>query len=612
MKLKLLSNRLLITGLLTAIVSLASSQNLLNKNITIEANSQRLDNVLEILSNKGNFYFSYNSNIIKKDSIITLASSSKPVKQWLEILLPDNYEFRESGNYIIIRKAPVKLTIVTNKAATDNKYYVVSGYVLDDLTGYWIHNASIYEASLLASTLTNVNGFFSLRFRQKKKRIFLTVSKDFYRDTSFAVDAGYNQQVTITMLPASSGTYTIIGPDDYFAPEQFKIRVQQADSGIREYTYSKTDSAKVEKTQIGAWLATPEQKIQGINLKKFFTTRAFQFSLTPGLGTHGQLSAQVVNNFSLNVLGGYNGGVNGLEIGGLFNIDKKSVRYVQVGGLFNIVGGYVQGFQAAGINNTVLDTVKGFQVAGVNNLVKGKLVGFQAAGVYNHVTDKVDGVQVAGVGNFAKNNVTGSQIAGLMNFSNRTLTGVQVSGVINYAKHVKGVQIGLINISDTSDGLGIGLINIVFKGYHKLSFYSDELVNANAAFKTGSRRLYNILQAGMNFSDSNEVFTFGYGIGTELPIGKIFSVNPEFTAQHLYLGSWEYANILAKGKLNINIKLGKYVSLFGGPVFNAYHTYQDEKFPGYRTTVPPSGWKTWRLGPNVKGWLGWNAGINIF
>ena len=566
MKLKLLSNRLLITGLLTAIVSLASSQNLLNKNITIEANSQRLDNVLEILSNRGNFYFSYNSNIIKKDSIITLASSSKPVKQWLEILLPDNYEFRESGNYIIIRKAPVKLTIVTNKAATDNKYYVVSGYVLDDLTGYWIHNASIYEASLLASTLTNVNGFFSLRFRQKKKRIFLTVSKDFYKDTSFAVDAGYNQQVTITMLPASSGTYTIIGPDDYFAPEQFKIRVQQADSGIREYTYSKTDSAKVEKTQIGAWLATPEQKIQGINLKKFFTTRAFQFSLTPGLGTHGQLSAQVVNNFSLNVLGGYNGGVNGLEIGGLFNIDKKSVRYVQVGGLFNIVGGYVQGFQAAGINNTVLDTVKGFQVAGVNNLVKGKLVGFQAAGVYNHVTDKVDGVQVAGVGNFAK----------------------------------------------TSDGYSIGLINIVFKGYHKLSFYSDELVNANAAFKTGSRRLYNILQAGMNFSDSNEVFTFGYGIGTELPIGKIFSVNPEFTAQHLYLGSWEYANVLAKGKLNINIKLGKYVSLFGGPVFNAYHTYQDEKFPGYRTTVPPSGWKTWKLGPNVKGWLGWNAGINIF
>src|SRR3982750_3236473 len=98
-------------GLLMIIMTTAmlqsSAQNLLGKNISLDVNRQRLDQVLEILSNKGNFYFSYNSNIIRKDSLVSLNVSNKTVAQVLDELLPDHYEFRESGNYIIIRKAPI-------------------------------------------------------------------------------------------------------------------------------------------------------------------------------------------------------------------------------------------------------------------------------------------------------------------------------------------------------------------------------------------------------------------------------------------------------------------------------------------------------------------------
>ena len=45
-----------------------------------------------------------------------------------------------------------------------------------------------------------------------------------------------------------------------------------------------------------------------------------------------------------------------LKSAGLFNIDKKEVKYFQAAGIFNVVGGKVKGFQVAGINNTVLDT----------------------------------------------------------------------------------------------------------------------------------------------------------------------------------------------------------------------------------------------------------------
>ena len=204
----------------------AWGQSPLNRNVSIEISRQRLDNVLEILSNKGNFYFSYNSSIIKKDSIVSFSVSNRTVRQVLDLLLPDHYEFRESGNYIIIRKAPITITLVTNKAATQENFYTVSGYVLDDETGEWIRYASIYEKNMLVSAMTNESGFFKLRLKKKSGLAAITVSKEFYHDTTVMVDAGYSQQITVTIVPVTSGSLTVIGPDDYFAPEQLKLRVR--------------------------------------------------------------------------------------------------------------------------------------------------------------------------------------------------------------------------------------------------------------------------------------------------------------------------------------------------------------------------------------------------
>ena len=63
-----------------------AGQNILSKNITLEVTRQRLDNVLEILSNKGDFYFSYNSKIINKDSLVSLNVRNRSVREILNIL----------------------------------------------------------------------------------------------------------------------------------------------------------------------------------------------------------------------------------------------------------------------------------------------------------------------------------------------------------------------------------------------------------------------------------------------------------------------------------------------------------------------------------------------
>lgn len=607
-------SKTLIAVFLLLVCLACDAQSILSKNLSLNVSRQRLDDVLEIMSNKGNFYFSYNSSIIKKDSLVSIVANNKSVKEILDEILPSGFEFKESGNYLIIRRAPIKLTLITNKAMTEDKFYVVSGYVLDDETGYMIPNASIYEKALLASALTNQQGYFKLKLKSKAKKAELTVSKEFYQDTTVLIEPKYDQQISITIVPVSSeDRITVVRPEDYILPDSLRIVVEK-EKTTTTYTYVKVDSSTVERTGFGKFLLSSKQRVQTLNLRKFFTERPFQLSMTPGLSTHGSLNSQVINNFSLNVLGGYSGGVNGAELGGLFNIDKKSVQYFQAAGLFNIVGGSLKGVQLAGINNTVLDSVRGFQAAGVNNHVVGKYSGFQVAGVYNHVADSVKGFQVAGVGNFAKGKVKGTQIAGVANFANKQIDGVQISGVINYAKKLKGLQIGLVNIADSSDGVAIGLFNFVLvNGYHKLSVSTDELINTNAALKTGNKKMYSILQAGLSWGNSDKkIYSFGYGLGSERSIGKSFSINPELTSQYLYLGSWDQSNILNKFRLNANVKLGKYVSIFAGPVMNVYYSQQTTAIAGYKSPTPPSGYHVYDFSNRVKGWIGWNAGINFF
>ncbi|MET0462537.1 MAG: hypothetical protein ABW007_05270 [Chitinophagaceae bacterium] len=593
----------------------SNAQDLLSRNVSLDMNRQRVDRVLELLSNKERFYFSYSSAIIKKDSIISITVSNKPLKEVLYQLFGDGYEFIENGHYIIIRRAPVRLTVVTNRAVKEERVYSVSGFVYDEQTGHAIRDASVYEKKLLASTLTSNDGYFKLKLKGgKRSTAELTLSKEFYADTSVIIEPRHSQELTITMIPLENeAERTVISPEDYEVVQIPPPVIQQPDTIVAIPVMAIADSGKVETTKAGRFLLSARQKIQSINLRKFFTTRPYQLSLVPGLGTHGKLSGQVVNNVSINALGGYAAGTNGVELGGLFNIDKKAVRYFQAAGMFNIVGGSVTGFQAAGIHNLVLDSVTGFQAGGVSNLVRGKLRGVQWAGIYNHVTDTVKGLQAAGIANFSKRKISGVQIAGIANVSNKEMNGVQ-AGLINYAKRLKGVQIGLINIADTSEGYSIGLINIILKGYHKLTFFSNELTDVNVAFKTGNSKLYSILHAGFTTDDEEKAFVFGYGLGTELTLNKkkSLTLNPELYSQTIYLGAWDNTNVLNRLEVNLNVKLGKYISLFAGPSVSLYLSDQNFTVKGYRSPGPPKGYKNFTVSDKLIGWFGWNAGINFF
>ena len=621
--------------------TLLKAQTLLGKPISLEINKQRLDNVLEIISNKGNFYFSYNSSIIKRDSLVSFSASDQPIKQILDRLFPDNFEFIESGNYIILRQKPISVSLVTTQDSTADKYYTITGKIIDGATGGNIANASVYEKQQLSSVLTNDNGYFKLKLRSRYSTANITVSKVFYKDTTVSIQPKFNQNVTIAILPIENeATIITVVPQDFSLPDTILFEVRNP-SGTETYLYKRNNEIAVEKTGLGKFFLSAKQKAQSLNLRNFFANRPFQLSLFPGISTQGKMNPQVINNFSFNLFGGYSGGVGIIELGGLFNLDKKDVQYFQAAGLTNIVGGKIKGIQVAGLNNTVLGDADAAQFSMAANIVNGKMEGGQFSLIYNHVLGTMNGVQVAGLLNFTNKEFTGTQLAGASNISPKRVIGTQLSGVFNFAESIKGtqiggfvniaakktsgtqiatlfnytrklkgVQIGLINIADSLDGLSIGLLNISRNGYHKVSIGTNEIFDLNVALKTGSYKLYSILLGSINLHN-DKTYSLGFGLGRENNLGKLVAVNTELTAQQIYLGVKNTTNVLTRLQANLNVKVSKHISIYLGPAYNFYYSDQTIPANGYKFNIPdPS--KIHNLGRKVSGWIGWSAGIHLF
>jgi hypothetical protein len=242
---------------------------------------------------------------------------------------------------------------------------------------------------MLVSTLTDDQGNFEIKLKSWNGAVVLTASKENYRDTSLFV----LQDVHITSK-TSKKRY------EYY-PEGDQTGSRFSRGFARLFVSSK-------------------QMIQGLNLGSFFALSPYQISLMPGLSSHGMYSSQVIDHISLNLWGGYTAGVQGVELAGLFNLNRTNVGFLQAAGVFNIVGGNTYGLQLAGVYNQVFNNASGLQAAGIVN-----------RGAYLYCR-----VQLAGVGN-ATDHTGGIQIAGVFNNAH-TLNGVQFSGLMNFTGSAKG------------------------------------------------------------------------------------------------------------------------------------------------------------------------------
>ncbi|MEM9985991.1 MAG: hypothetical protein AAF804_12945 [Bacteroidota bacterium] len=298
-------------------------------------------------------------------------------------------------------------------------------------------------------------------------------------------------------------------------------------------------------------------------------TRAFQLSLLPPLSTSGLSSGQYNHAFTINLIAGYHGGVNGIELGGFLNTVRRDVRGAQFAGFANIVGGSTNGLQSAGFLNLSIEGLNGIQTAGFANLSIQAVKGTQIAGFCNLATGKVKGSQVAGFANLAANAVSGLQVAGFLNVTSR----------------LEGLQIGVANVADTvASGAPIGVFSFVRRGGLKqLDFSYGDLGMAELSLRLGVGRFYNVFSAGYRPVGDDFFWAVGYGIGTNWDLTKRLAVNLEAMAYHLNEGAFWYngLNELYRPQLGLEYTVFRGLSVYGGAAWNILLTDQRDENGAY-------------------------------
>ena len=563
----------------------ARAQSMLDTPISVQADKKPLGKILEIMEQKGNFRFAYYSKLVAKDSLVSIHADQSTVKEVLDQLLKNKYEYKESKGFIILRYAPLELALVLEKNSVVGDYQVVNGYITDVQTNKRIENASVYERNALQSTLTDKDGFFELKLKNIPQTIELTVVKENYK--------------TITTIFLS------------------EIKIQMGARKSNE-DYVDGDFSAVERTGIGRFFISSRQKIQSLNLGGLISEVPVQASLIPSLSTRGMMNSQINSSFSLNLLGGYTGGVRGVEIAGLYNINRMNVHALQMAGLFNTVGGSVKGVQLAGIYNNVFGDLNGLQMSGIHNSVKGSQIGLQISGIYNHVQLDAKGIQIAAIYNNVNGSQNGLQISGIYNAGHQQVRGMQIAG-LNYAKELDGLQIGLINITGSPSGYSFGLLNFKKGGYQKFSVTRNEISDINLAIKTGDNKLYTILMAGKSErTDEEKLTSFGFGFGKNILLGNRLTYNPEISIQYLYLGNWDRYNFVYKFDSPLTFLVFKGVALSAGPSFNLNSSERrDKNSPEINnSTFVQNRTKRYNVikdnGNGITGWVGWSFGLTLF
>lgn len=455
----------------------AQAADVLSRRIDVVFKETPLTEALQVVAKRAGFEWSYNANILDGSRRANLIANDWTVRETLYEILGQGYEFKTNGNYLILKKR--------KKPAEQ-----LSGYVKDPVTGRRLANATVYDRETLRATTTDSTGYYELKVRKNTE---VVVARLDYKDT---------------ILTVTSQT-----------PRYQKVDLQ-INTTPQPRSRKWEENLQIVATKAEKFFKATLPKWNALNLPDSLHRRG-QISFLPALGTNHTLSAQVTNDWSLNVLAGTSQANRRLEVAGLSNFTKTRVEGVQVAGVFNELHGNMDGVQVAGVYNHCGDTLRGVQVAGIINLdnqasgaaaqiagianhVRGGVAILQVAGLYNRMRGGITGLQAAGLFNSTRDTVLGMQVAGLFNqtacaygsqvagFSNNTpsgilglqvsgfhnraavvdgvqvsgfvnradtIVGIQVSGAVNHAKKVKGVQIGLFNSAKTLDGLQIGLLN---------------------------------------------------------------------------------------------------------------------------------------------------------
>ncbi len=320
----------------------------------------------------------------------------------------------------------------------------------------------------------------------------------------------------------------------------------------------------------------------------------------------------------------------GLQLAGIYNHNSRHFMGAQYGlvdytggnftgaqlALVDIAVGNVTGAQLA-LTNVTIDHVRGAQLSLANvtvgnvtgaqfslaNVTYGDFIGAQLA-LASVVAGDATGLQYS-LASVTTGSFTGLQ-AGYVNITTgrEPSAGAQMGFLNVNVGRLRGAQLGFINYAEDVDA-PIGFLSIVPNGQVHGQFWTSDTALVNAAFKHGSKYVYNLFALGLQPLFDTRSVSFGWGIGGHIPLTESWFLDIDTLLwSQMDMGdtkSWTYIDKL---RFVFGWKWDERRSIIFGPTLSLIHEQSDNAIPIDQVSYLPH-WKIYeksdkdvvRLGP---------------
>jgi hypothetical protein len=180
---------------------LYGQENILEKQITIKKQNTTLYNALNLISEKADCFFIYDSETVENDKHVKLESDHLPLKKVLDNILQNpELEYKVIDQHILIYRA-IKVQLANKKiqasAHDSTTNIIVKGHIYDNLDKKPIPFASVGIQEQNTGTITNSDGYFIVKVPSEYSGVSLIVSHLGYLSQNIPVKLLNEQKVDI-------------------------------------------------------------------------------------------------------------------------------------------------------------------------------------------------------------------------------------------------------------------------------------------------------------------------------------------------------------------------------------------------------------------------------
>lgn len=197
--------RILVRLLVVPIMAATSNFHLLAQDkvfdtpVTMKMNNVKISTVLKSITRKTGYEFTYDTDLVKPDSAVSVDAVNQPVGHLLDHLFgPGRLSFTTIGNHIIIFLEPNRERGMIMEEGRES-VFVISGTVTEKVTGEPLPYATLGIYRKGKGTVTNYDGRFSLKVTDDDLNDSLRISYLGFRNLIIPVNAliGSNYDIAL-------------------------------------------------------------------------------------------------------------------------------------------------------------------------------------------------------------------------------------------------------------------------------------------------------------------------------------------------------------------------------------------------------------------------------